>query len=69
MQHGLYGVFWTAENGKAMWSMSGNRRRALRAGRQWKALVTRMNLPSAGAWDAPTFLVCSDVIADYRPHA
>ena len=74
MTHGLYGVFWTDSTradytGRpiAMWGMDRNKRRALHAGRKLRAIVTRMNLPYGnGAWDAPTFRACSDVIADYR---
>lgn len=64
--HGLYGVFWV-ESGRAMWGMDRSRRRALKAGRKYQAVVSRMDLPSTTYWDAPTFRVCSDVIADYRP--
>lgn len=70
-RHGLYGLFWTEDrNGRtdvAMWAMERSKRRALYHARTLHAVVTRMDLPYGnGVWDAPTFRVCSDVIADYR---
>jgi hypothetical protein len=65
--HGLYGIFATTENGRRTWGMVRNGRLALRIGRRVKGEVYRMDLPgSNGPWDAPTFRVIADRIADYR---
>jgi hypothetical protein len=42
--------------------------RAVRAARKAHGYVTAMPLPdpSSRVWDAPTFRVCSDLIADFR---
>jgi hypothetical protein len=62
--HGLYGIFWQTD--RPMWTMERSKTRALRYGKQVHGYVTRMPLPTSTAWDAPTFKVCSDLIADYR---
>jgi hypothetical protein len=66
--HRLYGVFWT-EEGRAVWGLSRNGRQARKAARIHQGLCLSMRLPYGnGAWDAPTFRVCSDRLeADYRP--
>lgn len=63
----LYGVF-ALINGKAVWAMARNKRVALRTARKYQGYVTWMPLPSpeARVWDAPTFLVSSDLLADFR---
>ncbi len=49
------------------WARTHNKRQALTFAKQHGGYVTRMPLASAnGAWDAPTWRVCSEVIADYR---
>lgn len=65
--HGLYGVFFQLD-GRARWGMERSKRRALAFARAAKGYVTRMDLPSpeARVWDAPTFRVCSEVVADFR---
>jgi hypothetical protein len=66
--HGLYGMFWThPQTGEALWLLERNGRYARKAMRRLKGEVYRMDLPgSNGAWDAPTFRVIADRIADYR---
>lgn len=62
----LYGIFWH-ESGRAMWALNRNRRVALRYAKSKHGIVSMMPEPSGGgAWDAPTFRACSDVIADFR---
>lgn len=58
----LYGVF---VGGK--WGMTTNKRTALQAAKEGRGYVR--SLPYAGAcssYDAPTFKVLSDLVADYR---
>ena len=77
----LYGVFGSVERtvsdhspsdlaGKTItvpiWCMVRNLRRAKRIARNCQGYVTRMPLPTTRSWDAPTFRVCSDLVADYR---
>jgi hypothetical protein len=62
----LYGVFFETDR-NPRWAMTRNKRQALKAARKAHGYVTAMNEPSGGGpWDAPTFKVCSDLIADYR---
>lgn len=63
----LYGVFWVDPKGCLMWAMGRNRKRAEHYARAVKGYVTRMRTPGAEVWDAPTFKVCSELVADYRP--
>lgn len=64
-----YAIFWTDPARGAVWARALNRRQALRAARVGHGEVYAMRYPGAAAdhgWDAPTFRVCSDRIADYR---
>lgn len=65
MRHGLYGVF-AQQNGRNVWAMERNKRRALRLGRKLRGFVMAMPLPETASWDAPTFRACSDLLADFR---
>jgi hypothetical protein len=62
----LYGVFGTV-NGTARWAMLRNKRRAVRLARLHSGYVTATPEPGCAVWDAPTFRVCSDLVADFRP--
>ncbi len=58
----LYGIF--LPDGK--WCMETDRKRAFAAGKVWWAEVRRMRYPAdAGAWDRPTFVMCSELIASF----
>lgn len=59
----LYGVFVGDR-----WGMTTNKREALRAAKEGKGYVRRMPYPrDTGSWDSPTFQVCSEPFADFRP--
>jgi hypothetical protein len=65
----LYGVFADdPTTGRPVWGMERSKVRAVRAARKAHGYVTAMPLPdpSSRVWDAPTFRVCSDLIADFR---
>jgi hypothetical protein len=73
----VYGIFWhrqatndsesTNPRATAMWTLSRNKRKALRYARQVNGVVGMMrNQTRHDVWDAPTFRVCCEVIADYR---
>ena len=62
----LYGVFYQNAAGVPCWAMTRNRKSALRTAEARQGYVTRMNWPGCSVWDAPTFRVCSDLLADYR---
>ena len=57
----LYGIF--LHNGH--WAMETNRNRALKLAKDNNGVVTRMRNPEARYWDLPTFLLCSDIRANY----
>jgi hypothetical protein len=61
----LYGVFM-AGGSYSKWVMRRNKRQALQDAKRVGGFVTAMALPGPGVWDRPTFLMCSDLIADYR---
>ena len=61
----LYGVFHTQSDGKYHWGYGTNKRVALKAAKAYHGIVTMMPY-NRTTWDAPTFRVCSDIIADYR---
>ena len=49
-----------------MWARTNNKRQALAYARKHRGYVTRMAYASGnGAWDAPTFRACSDLLADF----
>lgn len=62
----LYGIFFGSK-----WCMGRNKRRALAFARKHHALVgvirNAFGYGSNGAWDAPTFRVTMETIADFRP--
>ncbi len=61
MRH-LYGVFTNKQ-----WGMTTRKVEAIKVAKNWKAVVRVMPYPGGDyAWDAPTFRVCSDLLADYR---
>ncbi len=58
----LYGVF-TSEQ----WGMTTRKAEAIKVARNWGAYVRVMPYPGGNyAWDASTFKVCSELLADYR---
>jgi hypothetical protein len=58
----LYGVFVPA----AGWCMTTNKKDALALAKEKSGSVRVMPYPSgSGAWDRPTFHVCSDLLADF----
>jgi len=72
-----YGIFWQREprtdsergdvQACAMWALLTRKRDALRHGKRLGAVVGVMrNQTRYDVWDAPTFRVCMDVLADYR---
>jgi hypothetical protein len=62
MRWSLYGVF---ANGK--WGMTTNKKNAMVEAKKHKGEVRQMPYPKdTYSWDAPTFRVCSDQIADFR---
>ena len=57
----LYGVFVGRK-----WAMTRNKRQALAYARKTNGIVRVMPYPyDTHVWDAPTFTVCSDVLADF----
>lgn len=48
------------------WGMTRNRKQALLWAKERGGIVRRMDWPSTTYWDWPTFLVCSELIADFR---
>lgn len=62
-----YGIFWTDHTiGRDMWARCTNRRTAERHARKVGGYVVRVATGGRMAWDAPTFRVSGDMIADYR---
>ncbi len=62
-----YGIFWTdPDHGRAMWQRATSKRVAVRRARQVNGYVITVGHGRNMAWDAPTFKVCGDVVADYR---
>ena len=59
----LYGIFIDDGN---KWALATNKRQALRFAKERGGYVTQMRYPESNSWDAPTFKVCSDMIADFR---
>ena len=58
----LYGIFMGSK-----WCMGWNKRKALKFAKQNKGEVRRMLDPKdTMSWDAPTFQICSEQIADFR---
>lgn len=70
----LYGVFYVdPATGRPCWGLRTNRRRAVSAARAHKGQVrvipngmSRGIWGSVTSWDAPTFRVTSDLVADFR---
>jgi hypothetical protein len=62
MAWSLYGVFLPDNK----WALVTNKRKALTLARKRCGYVTSMPYKDSGpSWDAPTFRVCSDLVADY----
>lgn len=62
-----YAVFWQEQSrAAAMWCRARTKRAAVAQARKVRGYVVRVNYGSRDAWDAPTFKVCGDVVADYR---
>lgn len=62
----LYGVFAGTK-----WGMTTNRKMAIKSAQTARGYITRMKYPvgnGSNVWDAPTFKMCSDLLADYRDY-
>ena len=59
-----YGVFIIQDN-THRWGRMTNKAIVLKIAKQYHGIVKRMRL-SSSAWDAPTYRICADIIADYR---
>jgi hypothetical protein len=71
MGRSLYGVFFVDQiTGRAMWCLGRNKRAARRRARTELGYVIEVTnafgYGAPSAWDAPTFKVCGNRIADYR---
>ena len=63
MKWSIYGVFFGTK-----WALTTNKKQALAAAKKHQGYVTRMPYDSSrGPWDAPTFKVCSTLVADFTP--
>lgn len=69
----LYGVIswnygqWSFRYAKCRFALTRNKRQALKLAKRENAQVRSVNMSTSPAsWDSPTFLMCSESVADFR---